>query len=130
MPGPLLLASTGGRQQLPTLMPYAVSSAGTATTELITLADNELKRKGVQDPHLEVEPGQEPKFSSHSLRRLADTVARRDMSITGTSEADIDIYFGWQEKILLKAMQRHYEAMSVLSRMSKAKITSLLEDQR
>ena len=46
------------------------------------------------------------------------------MSITGTSEAEIDIYFGWQEKILLKAMQRHYEAMSVFSRMLKAKITS------
>ena len=89
-----------------------------------TLAHSELKRKGVKDPHLEVEPGQEPKFSSHSLRRLADTVARRDMSITGTSEAEIDIYFGWQEKILLKAMQRHYEAMSVFSRMLKAKITS------
>ena len=65
-----------------------------------------------------------PKFSSHSLRRLADTVARRDMASTGTSEAEIDIYFGWQEKVLLKAMQRHYEAMSVASRMTKAKITS------
>ena len=76
------------------------------------------------DPDRDVELGRVAKWTTHSLRRLADTVARRDMASTGTSEAEIDIYFGWQEKVLLKAMQRHYEAMSVASRMTKAKITS------
>ena len=57
---------------------------------------------------------------------IATSASRRSSSPSGagTSEAEIDIYFGWQEKVLLKAMQRHYEAMSVASRMTKAKITS------
>ena len=45
---------------------------------------------------------------------------------TGTSEADIDLYFGWHEKILLKAMQTYYEAMSIRARMAKAKITKMM----
>ena len=39
------------------------------------------------------------------------------------SEAEIDLYFGWHEAILLKEMQRHYEAMSIRSRMKNARIT-------
>ena len=48
------------------------------------------------------------------------------MEVTGVTEDQIDIYFGWHEKILLKEMQRHYEQMSTRTRMSKSKITSLL----
>ena len=35
--------------------------------------------------------------------------ARQNRDETGTTEAEIDIYFGWHEKILLKEMQAHYE---------------------
>ena len=78
------------------------------------------------DEALDVAEGEVPKWTSHSLRRLANSVARRDMAKTDTSAAEIDIYFGWHEKILLKEMQRHYEQMSTRTRMSKSKITSLL----
>ena len=45
------------------------------------------------------------------------------MAKTGVTEGQIDIYFGWHEKILLKAMQVHYAALSIRARMTLAKIT-------
>jgi len=78
------------------------------------------------DPDLDLGPGEEPKWTTHSLRRLADTVARRYREVSGTTAAQIDIYFGWQERILKKAMQVHYEGLSTFSRMALAKITGWL----
>ena len=66
------------------------------------------------------------KWTTHSLRRLADSVARKYRATMEVSEAQIDIYFGWQERVLLKAMQVHYETLSVLARMALAKITGML----
>ena len=40
--------------------------------------------------------------------------------------AQIDIYFGWHEKVLLKAMQVHYASLSIRERMRLAKITGML----
>ena len=62
-------------------------------------------------------------WTTRALRRLADSVARRDREKANVSEAEIDLYFGWHEAILLKEMQRHYEAMSIRSRMKNARIT-------
>ena len=62
----------------------------------------------------------------HSLRRLANTVARRHREAMQVSEAEIDVYFGWHERVLLKEMQVHYEAMSPLERMLHAKITGMM----
>ena len=45
--------------------------------------------------------GRKPKWTSHSLRRGADTAARVHREETGATEAQIDIFFGWHEKILL-----------------------------
>ena len=42
------------------------------------------------------------------------------------TEAQIDIYFGWQERLLKKAMQVHYEGLSLLARMALAKITGMM----
>ena len=42
---------------------------------------------------------------------------------TGTAEDQIDIYFGWHEKIALKAMQTHYQSLSIRERMKVARIT-------
>ena len=78
------------------------------------------------DPELDLQPGQKPKWSTHSLRRLADTVARRYMEVTGATEDQIDIFFGWHEKVLLKAMQVHYASLSIRERMALAKITGML----
>ena len=72
--------------------------------ELLTQAALNLKGK---DEELDVEAGREAKWSSHSLRRLADTTARRfrvDMDVT---EAEIDLYFGWHERCCSKKRRWH-----------------------
>jgi hypothetical protein len=79
-----------------------------------------------QDPDLDLAPGAMPKWSTHSLRRLGDTVARRYRHVTGVTADQIDIYFGWQEKILLLAMQVHYASLSIRERMNTAKITGMM----
>ena len=125
--GPLLLSTTGGLRQMPKIMPYSTSSASAPTKELLTNAWLAGFVDGLsQDDDLDLPPGQKPKWSTHSLRRLADTVARRYRGETGVTEDQIDIYFGWNEKILLKAMQVHYASLSIKERMMLAKITGML----
>ena len=127
VPGPLLLATTGGKHAKVKIMPLSVSSTFAVTKELLTRAWKKANEDELDpDPDLDLESGREPKWSTHSLRRLADTVARRYAGETGATEAQIDIYFGWHEKILLKAMQNHYNAMSITARMALAKITGML----
>ena len=123
VPGPLLLATTGGKRPAMKIMPLSTSTASTPTKELLTRAWKELLGN---DPDLDLAPGQEPKWSTHSLRRLADTTARRYMDVMGVTEDQIDIYFGWHEKVLLKAMQVHYASLSIRERMRLAKITGML----
>ena len=48
------------------------------------------------------------------------------MEVTGVTEDQIDIYFGWHEKVLLKAMQVHYASLSIRERMLLAKITGMM----
>ena len=43
------------------------------------------------------------------MRRGADTVARATMAQTGMLEEDIDLIFGWLEKMYSQRMQYHYE---------------------
>ena len=38
-------------------------------------------------------------------------------------EAEIDVYFGWNERMLKKAMQAHYASLSIRERMALARIT-------
>ena len=127
LPGPLLLATTGGNRQVPKLMPYSTSTASAPTKEILTSAWQAGCVGGAsQDVDLDLEPGTQPKWSTHSLRRLGDTVARRYRHVTGVTSDQIDIYFGWQEKILLLAMQVHYATMSIRERMNSAKITGMM----
>ena len=46
--------------------------------------------------------------------------------MTGTTEADIDLFFGWNERVLKKAMQIHYRAMNLLDRMNQAMVTCMV----
>ena len=78
------------------------------------------------DPDLDLKAGESPKWSTHSLRRLADTTARRYRAETGTTADMIDLYFGWQERILKKAMQVHYATLSIIERMRQAWITGMM----
>ena len=122
--GPLLLASTGGRAPRVTLMPLSTSTTFAPMKEILTAAYEAANSDPAdRDPDLDLQVGQAPKWSTHSLRRLADTVARRDRETNGTTEAEIDIYFGWHERILLREMQVHYAALNVKERMKQAKIT-------
>ena len=103
------------------------SSAGVVLKELLIKAWAKANSDAYDpDPDLDLPAGKLPKWSSHSLRRLADTTARRHMAESGATEAEIDIYFGWHEKILLRAMQVHYSQMSIRERMLLAKITGYL----
>ena len=51
---------------------------------------------------------------------------RAKVQITGVTVDEIDIHFGWNERVLLKAMQIHYASMSIRERMKHAKITGML----
>ena len=48
---------------------------------------------------------------------------RRHREKSGATADEIDLYFGWKEKILTKAMQMHYATMSLFERMRSAGIT-------
>ena len=64
--------------------------------------------EGNPDPWLDLQGLTEPLWGHHSLRRLADTVARVTMDRTGVREDDIDLIFGWNEKMYNQTMQHHY----------------------
>ena len=53
-------------------------------------------------------------------------MARRYREQSGATEAQIDLYFGWQERLLLKAMQVHYASLSIRERMLLAVITGFM----
>ena len=96
-------------------MPLATSSAFAPTKEILVEA-HRLANMDPHDPDPDLDlcaPGKSRKWTTHSLRRLADTVARRYREVTGTTADEIDIYFGWHERVLLRAMQMHYAAMSI-----------------
>ena len=75
------------------------------------------------DPELDLQGLEAPLWGHHSSRRGADTMARQSMAITGASEADIDLIFGWQESFYSRQMQRHYE--SHFDRARRAAVTSM-----
>ena len=60
----------------------------------------------------------------HSARRGGDTNARDSMEITGGTERDIDIIFGWNEHTYRAIMQVHYESNTQRDR--RAKVTSMI----
>ena len=68
------------------------------------------------DPELDLMGLSEPLWGHHSFRRFADTVARQTRHLTGASEQDIDMYFGWMEAFYSAKMQLHYESTFVRER--------------
>ena len=126
-PGPLMLATTGGSSPRRTAMPLSVGSAFAPTKEMLERAYAAVNIDPLRpDPDLDLWPGEKPKWSTHALRRLANTTAQKYKELSGATSDEIDIYFGWHEKILLRAMQVHYASMSMRERMKKAKITGFM----
>ena len=127
VPGPLLLSTTGGMAPKRKIMPFGVGSASGPAVEMLQAAHKAANQNPLDpDPDLDLDARREPRWATHSLRRLADTCARRYREVSGATEAQIDIYFGWQERLLKKAMQTHYEPLSIRARMALAKITGWL----
>ena len=64
---------------------------------------------------------EKPLWGHHSFRRMADTNARRNMARTGVTEMDIDLMFGWQERMYNQRMQFHYD--TYFSRGTRYRVT-------
>jgi len=65
--------------------------------------------EGDPDPWLDLQGLDEPLWGHHSWRRMADTLARANMAKSGATEKDIDLVFGWLERMYSRIMQDHYE---------------------
>ena len=121
-PGPLLVATEGqGRQT--THMPLDPGSTYEVIRGALSRA-YELASAVSPDPQIDLGGRSQPRWSHHSNRRGANTVARASQEATGASEMDIDLTFGWQERFYSQKMQVHYEAR--FDRKKRAAVTSQL----
>ena len=107
VPGPLMRA-THGKALGSSHMPLQPSSTYAALHECLPRAYELAKALG--DDEIDLRGLAEPLWGHHSIRRGADTVARQTMHITGATERDIDIIFGWNEALYHAIMQLHYES--------------------
>lgn len=108
--GPLIRATHGGLGH--THMPLSLSST---YAPLHRYFDEVYKRANTSydpDPELDLQGREHPKFGNHSDRRCADTVARQTRAETCATIEDIDIVFGWKEKIYSKDMHVTMKAPS------------------
>uniref|UniRef100_A0A7S2IKX2 Uncharacterized protein n=1 Tax=Haptolina brevifila TaxID=156173 RepID=A0A7S2IKX2_9EUKA len=103
--GPLLRATDGSRISH---MPVDPSTTYPTWHKMFDKAYELANPEGDPDPWLDLQGLTEPLWGHHSLRRLADTVARVTMDRTGVREDDIDLIFGWNEKMYNQTMQHHY----------------------
>ena len=122
VPGPLMRA-THGKEMGMAHMPLQPSSTYKMLHDCFDRAFD-LANAETADPELDLRGLSSPLWGHHSARRGADTVARDSMEITGATERDIDIIFGWNEHMYRAIMQLHYE--SNLQRDRRAKVTSMM----
>ena len=120
VPGPLLRATHGAGRL--THMPVVAGS----TYEILGDIFEEAYRQANSDspdPELDLQGFDAPLWGHHSFRRFADTVARETMHLTGATEQDIDVIFGWMEAFYSQKMQLHYS--SRFTRTRRCAVTSL-----
>jgi hypothetical protein len=108
VPGPLIRA-TSHNGKVHSHMPWVPSSSYTALHAMMDEA-HRLANLESPDPELDTQGLAQPLWGHHSDRRGADTIARATMSVTGASEQDIDLTFGWRENMYSALMQLHYES--------------------
>lgn len=106
VPGPLLRGTDGHHVSH---MPLDPSSTYGALHKIYDEA-YELANAQSADPWLDLQGLSEPLWGHHSNRRGADSLARQSMDRTGVTEEDIDLTFGWQERMYNRKMQFHYSA--------------------
>ena len=121
VPGPLLRASHGKALGF-THMPIV---AGSTYDTLHLAMDDSFRAANLtsQDPELDLQGWPGPAWGHHSFRRFGDTVARETMGLTGATEKDIDLIFGWNEAFYHAKMQDHYEC--VFTRSRRCQVTSM-----
>ena len=121
-PSPLLRATRGVRISL--TMPLSEGSTYQRFTTLLPEAEKLARPREREggDPDFDLESSGEASYGNHSMREMADDVARQTMSETGATETDIDRMFGWCEAWYRKKMQLHYAGRD--DRVKRAKITS------
>ena len=120
VPGPLM-RSTHGKLGY-SHMPLDPGSTYHVLTPLFEQAYEQAMADS-PDPEIDLQGFDKPLWVNHSFRRFADTVARQTMSLTGATEQDIDLYFGWMERFYQSKMQVHYE--SRFTRTRRSAVTSL-----
>ena len=121
VPGPLMRATNG--QMGYAHMPLQPASTYALLHECLPRA-YELANAESPDPELDLRGLLAPLWGHHSNRRGADTQARNNMHITGVTERDIDLQFGWNEHVMQAIMQLHYE--SNVERDRRSKVTSMM----
>ena len=121
VPGPLLRATHGSAKGL-THMPIVAGSTYEILHDCFAEAFTQANLSS-PDPELDLQGWDSPLWGHHSLRRFADTVARETMHLTGATEQDIDIIFGWLEAFYSQKMQVHYQ--SRFTRTRRCAVTSL-----
>ena len=120
--GPLIRGTHGA---LTTHMPLDPGSTYQTLHDAMDVA-HKLANKDSIDPGLDVQglTDGKPRWGHHSFRRLSDTVSRATREVTGATEQDIDLLFGWQEAFYSSKMQLHYE--NEFKRERRTKVTRLM----
>jgi hypothetical protein len=118
-PSPLLRATRANRI---TIMPLSEGSTYEKFVTLLPEAEKLAQARQGGDPDFDLETRGEASYGNHSMREMADHVARKSMNLTGASETDIDRMFGWNEAWYRKKMQLHYAGRD--DRVKRAKITA------
>ena len=122
VPGPLMRA-THGKDMGFSHMPLQPSSTYSMLHKCFPRA-YELANAESADTELDLRGLLKPLWGHHSARRGADTKARDTMHITGATERDIDLVFGWNEAMYRAIMQLHYESNTQRDR--RAMVTSMM----
>ena len=93
-------------------MPLSEGSTYTNFIDLLKVADRLVQQEG-PDPMFDLEGRDTSSYGNHSLRQMADHVARSTQSQTGATDTEIDRMFGWNEAFYRKLMRLHYVAKAV-----------------
>ena len=127
VPGPLIRATRGFTV---THMPLQPGSTHAPMARILAESCEEANRLS-PDPDLDLGERLVADWNNHSLRRMADTNARRHMrNLAFGREAvlpwEIDMLMGWNEAEMEMEMQLHYASLGLYDRIKQARITCMI----
>ena len=127
VPGPFLIASTGGAHAKPTLMPIqsmSVSSNISKHMKLSCILANDDEANPDPDCNMTKEEMHSAKYGSHAARRCCDTEARRYAAKHNIDKSRINMRMGWKEAELALDSQTHNEESHIQLRWESAMLSS------